>query len=566
MRFVTSDSLTILDWGASHFAAANFHRTRKSTLRLDAWACEEVPSGVDSEAPVHAEATETAWRRIKRLMGDSRRVILCLPSPPVKLSSVAIAPLNKRDARRALDLEARQSLGKSVQAKSWTFCRTGVREGATEHALASLERGEVDRCVELLARIGFIVDAIVPQAFALASLLRFCPDDGDRANAFVQIGASTAHLLFSEKGRTSMQSLSTGGNAFTRTLADDLSLPVAEAEGLKRRLCSGASMRNVVGAFPGSKDAACEDDVVSEAFRRTRDLFAGRLQLEMTRAIVGHRGPAGSALPIDVHLLGGGSNVPGLCENLGQRSRLAVRSFDVNRIFTASDAIERMDAMTRLRMGDLAIVGQAFHFGNLGEASLLGRSMSRGAAVARHQPLLLGVAAITAVALAPPIVILRQSASTMSQRMTAVEDAVRARREIRVRISENAATIEKAGREIARWRKFAMARGNWVRFLAELQARLGAAGDMWLDRLQPFTATNSAHAAAGGLRLVMAGRVLTATPDESESSAEARVRSFLKDMAASPFIAAFEQERFNRSDEGILGFEVVFRMNRSESL
>lgn len=64
----------------------------------------------------------------------------------------------------------------------------------------------------------------------------------------------------------------------------------------------------------------------------------------------------------------------------------------------------------------------------------------------------------------------------------------------------------------------------------------------------------------------MSGRVLEQATEASAQSAETRVRSFLEAMSASPFVSAFEQERFDRSREGILGFEVILRMNRSETL
>ena len=153
----------------------------------------------------------------------------------------------------------------------------------------------------------------------------------------------------------------------------------------------------------------------------------------------------------------------------------------------------------------------------------------------------------------------------VGRRAGEIEDEVRALDRNRARIAGNLKAIEKAGAEIARWRSFSAARSNWVRFFAELQARLSSAGDMWLDRLQPLTGAGMPSPSLGA-RMVMTGRVLEQPSEASPSSAEMRVRSFLEAMSASPFVAAFEQERFDRSREGILGFEVVLRMNRSETL
>ncbi|MBP7142635.1 MAG: hypothetical protein KBA71_12060, partial [Opitutaceae bacterium] len=159
----------------------------------------------------------------------------------------------------------------------------------------------------------------------------------------------------------------------------------------------------------------------------------------------------------------------------------------------------------------------------------------------------------------------RNAAATMDRQTGELAREVRALERNRARIAGNLKKIEKAGEEIARWRSFSAARGNWVRFLSELQARLSGAGDMWLDRLQPLAGAG-APASTMGARMVMSGRVLEQATEASAQSAETRVRSFLEAMSASPFVSAFEQERFDRSREGILGFEVILRMNRSETL
>lgn len=564
-----SDSVTILDWGASHFAAATFSVSRKRSLRLEAWANEERTPGEEEGAASCSAEAEKAWRRIRRRLGGSWRAVLALPSPPVRITPVTMSDLPPKASRQALDFEARQIAGAAAKGTPWGFRRLGEAGGKVDYVLAMTAGHEVDFRAEILERAGFGLEAVIPQAVSLSSLLRFCPRATGRARALVQIGAATSQLVYQEEERLAVRTLAVGGNSLTRTLADELALPLAEAEGLKRRLCAGEDGGGPRDT-PGGRAARVEtpapvEDALHEAFRRTRELFIGRLQLELTRAIVNQRAPSVPALPVDVYLLGGGACVPELCQRLEQKTRLTVRPFDDANVVEWNEAAASMRGIDRLRCVDLAAVAQAQYFDPAGAINLLDASKRRAVSFRRNQPVMLGAAALAAAALVPPLIHYRETADQAGRQAQRIESAVAELDRNRARMAENLQKIRQAQAEVVVWRKFAAARGNWVRFLAELQAKLSAAGDLWLDRLQPLKAgVGPTHVA--GVRMAMSGRVLEPESEAAGTSAETRVRSFFQAMALSPFIAALEQERFDRSQDGILGFEVVIRMNRSETL
>lgn len=565
---MTPDSVTILDWGASHFAGAVFRRTRKSSLKLEAWACEELMPSMGNDPQARIEAEAAIWQRIRRRLGGTRRVALSLPSPPVSVTQLSVAMLDRANTLRSLEFEGRQALGKGAEERSRVYLRTGASKGKDDWVMASIDRTEIDRCTNLIERVGFVVDAVVPQVSALHTLLQGSAKEGI-ALALAQIGATATRFLHVENGRKTVRILPVGGNTLTRILADELSLSIVDAERLKRSLChDGATHVSESPTIQRSESTRGEmsgSDEIGEAFRRSRDIFTDRLQLELTRAIVNQRQPAGVVPSMEICLLGGGACVPELCPELSRKLRVVVRNCDPAAKFEGSESVQLPRGIDVGRCGELAAVARVMLFEAPGGLNLLGVSMTHAAALSRRQPLMLGIAAMAAVALVPPMISFRTSAVAVGRRAGEFEDEVHALDRNRARIAGNLKAIEKAGAEIARWRSFSAARSNWVRFFAELQAQLSSAGDMWLDRLQPLTGAGMPSPSLGA-RMVMTGRVLEQPSEASPSSAEMRVRSFLEAMSASPFVASFEQERFDRSREGILGFEVVLRMNRSETL
>ena len=565
---MTPDSVTILDWGASHFAGSVFSRTRKSTFKLEGWACEELlPSmGIDPQARIDVEAA--IWQRIRRCLGGTRRVVLSLPSPPVSVTPLSVAMLDRANTWRSLEFEGRQALGKGAEERARVYVPSGTSKGKNEWAMASIDRAEINRCTNLIESAGFVVDAVIPQVAAMHTLLQGCAKEGSTL-ALAQIGATSTRFLHVENGRRTLRVLPVGGNTLTRILADELSLSIVDAERLKRSLCQDDAAKVSESPMSERSESTREEssglDEIGEAFRRSREVFANRLQLELTRAIVNQRQPAGVVPPIEICLLGGGAFVPELCAALSRKLRVEIRNLDPAAMFERSESVPVPRGIDAGRCGELAAIARIMLFETPGGLNLLGVSMTRAAAISRRQPLMLGIAAMAAVAFVPPMISFRSAAVAVGRRAGEIEDEVHALDRNRARIATNLKAIEEARAEIARWRSFSTARGNWVRFLAELQARLSSAGDMWLDRLQPLTGAGMPSPSIGA-RMVMSGRVLEQPSEASQSSAEMRVRSFLEGISTSPFVAAFEQERFDRSREGILGFEVVLRMNRSETL
>jgi hypothetical protein len=176
----------------------------------------------------------------------------------------------------------------------------------------------------------------------------------------------------------------------------------------------------------------------------------------------------------------------------------------------------------------------------------------------RRRPAL--VAASTAVALSFSALAWRAG----ERAVDATERKDRLRRELPVlQEAHRAKTVnaawERTQRErLARAQILHEARGVWPRFLTDLQQAMDAAGDAWVDRLEPRTLTDE----AGGPWVSVHGRLLDRGTPTGGTSEEARrsVKAMLSTLGAAPSIRQLVPERFSPDEPGILRFELRARL------
>jgi type IV pilus assembly protein PilM len=155
-------------------------------------------------------------------------------------------------------------------------------------------------------------------------------------------------------------------------------------------------------------------------------------------------------------------------------------------------------------------------------------------------PWLIAAAVLTLGVMLPPLIHFRAVTNEARKKAAAIERELAPLRERDMRI--------RAAEELQERRT------SWLGLLGGLQERLARVEDVWLEKLQPTTG-----AAGAPLRLVVAGRLLDRSSPLARPSPEAyrRATALLSSLVDSPFVAAVESERFDRSQPGVLKFEFV---------
>jgi type IV pilus assembly protein PilM len=185
----------------------------------------------------------------------------------------------------------------------------------------------------------------------------------------------------------------------------------------------------------------------------------------------------------------------------------------------------------------------------------------------------LTAAALLAVALLPPIVSNRALAESLGARGAKLNAELQPVRVIAKRNAANLERLKYLREQIAALQRLVDAKASWVAFLGDLQERLEAIEDVWLDHLAilriPAAADGKgSRAAKAQIQLRLSGRLLDADHPASKVSAEsyARVRALLGSIRNSPFIASLQDEKFDNTQPGMLRFEVTLAIDRTHTL
>ena len=212
-----------------------------------------------------------------------------------------------------------------------------------------------------------------------------------------------------------------------------------------------------------------------------------------------------------------------------------------------------------------------------GEESGLMPPVIRAARVARRrQTCLLGAAMLLFLALLPPLWHFHRLATSEAERAGELTVQLKSKRANADRNAANLGRIETARDAAAALRAVIEARTNWIRFLSDLQGRLGKIEDVWLDQLSILPPSPSARqggavdpgATARAWQLRLSGRLLDVRNPVANVSPDsyARVKQLLAGFTESPFITAVENERFDQAQPGQLRFEVTLAVNPRHSL
>lgn len=434
---------------------------------------------------------------------------------------------------------------------------------------------------------GFPPERATPAGLALCHAFRYNYPKVIEPVIVANVGARTTNLIFLEGERFYVRTLALAGNSVTQALSEELRIDFASAEALKVQVLSGQS-----DLPPGSPSRA--------AVQRAATAFAARLQLEITRSTVNHRRHSGGGAPTAVYLTGGGALIEELPALLAEKLRIPVERYETFRnVDMSADARAGGAEAAAPVLADLVGMATRLVVPGETEANLLPPALTAALAFRKRQPMLLTAAALAVLSLAPPIVYLHRIATATENRVAEYDDQLMPLRSVQNRNEENLRQIAEAAKQISSLRGAYETKANWINFFADLQERLVAVEDVWLDKLQvlrppppdpgavadapppeepppadgqPPVAPkpDAAPPAPKGppLRLALSGRLLDVRNPQSKVSPESlqRVKELLTSFTGSKFITAVENERFDTNQNGLLHFDFTLVINPQKTL
>jgi type IV pilus assembly protein PilM len=187
---------------------------------------------------------------------------------------------------------------------------------------------------------------------------------------------------------------------------------------------------------------------------------------------------------------------------------------------------------------------------------------------------ILAVAAMLLVALILTLVRVQSRAKAEHLQDESLEAQLRPLRNIEQQQRAISRRIDQTNVAIAELQGALDKKTTWVRFLSDLQTRLVAIEDVWLDSLSVARDSRrdiSARAPSeesSEQRLVLAGRLLDVHHPTARVSPEAydRVKRLIASLRESEFVSAVVDEQFDNSQPGLLRFSFTLVVDPQREL
>ncbi len=575
-----------VDIGAGHVACGIFSVGASGRMVLQQFALEPHSSDPSHESRWAVEIAQSLGAIVARhkLSGSAA---IAVPGHLALTKFIKTPSVAKEKRVKIVSFEAAENIPYPLEDVVWDYLVVADDGFDLEVMLTAVKFDAMQALCSAADAVGFPAERATPAGLALCHAFRYNYPKVVEPVIVVNIGARTANLLFIEGERFYIRTLALAGNSVTQAIAEELRIDFASAETLKVQVLSGHS-----DLPPGSPSRA--------AVQRAATNFSIRLQQEITRSAVNHRRHSGGGAATALYLTGGGSLIEELPGGLAEKLRMPVERYEsFKNVDLSADARAAGAEAASHVLADLVGMATRLVVPGETEASLLPPALTAVLAFRKRQPLLLAAAALAALTLAPAIVYLHLIVTATHERVAQYDGQLMPLRSVQNRNEQHLREITEATRQITALRGAYETKANWINFFADLQERLVAIEDVWLDKVQvlrppapepdavaetpppepppadgqPGAAAPAAPAApvvpkGPPLRLALSGRLLDVRNPQSKVSPESlqRVKELLNSFTDSQFITAVENERFDTNQNGLLHFDFTLVINPRKTL
>lgn len=507
-------------------------RSKARRLILESYAIEFFRAGVIGDntwLEATAWALQTLCHRVKNSAGP---VALILP-PHLALTKLIKTPRIEPSKReKIIRFEAEQNIPYALSDVVWASVVVGERAIDLDVLIAAAKLDALEPLCAAAQAAGFQPRMVLPAPLATLAGFRLAQPNYAQPALVLNLGARSTTLVMAEPERFVVRSLAIGGSSITQQLAQNQDCEADEAETIKL----------------SERSAHLTADAM--------ETLATRLAQEITRSVLHFKRQSDMGDPSRVFLTGGAARLAGLDTTLAAKLKVPVERLDtlsaveIERAAANNDVADHALTLTDLVGAAATQLRPGASTLNLLPPKLLSHESRR-----QRQPWLVAAAGLAVVALLAPVWHVRNLAAEAKAKSAAIENEIVPLRLRDARNRANLQQLEALKVEAAQLQGVYELRASWLNLFADLQARLVAVEDVWLEKLQ---VTPPADAGAP-VKLVISGRMLDKTNPLSKVSPETqiRVKALLSSFEKSDFVAKIESERFDNNQPGILKFDFV---------
>ena len=483
-----------------------------------------------------------------------------------KYLKIPQVPVKKRE--KVVAFEARQNIPYPIADVAWDDYLIDEDDLDFETVIAA-SKSELVESLSLYGKQSKMdPDVIEPTFVGLINAFRFNEPEASGCSLLLSIGAKSTDIVFFDGSKFYSRNVSLGGNTVTQEIRGALDLPFDDAENIKRVVIAGDPL-------PAGEHVA---------FREAQDSFLKKLNVEISRTLAIYKNHGYDEDPVRCYITGGGSLLPNLAGDLGDRLGMSVRHFDpLKEVRVSTSCSDEKLEMDKAFLAEAIGIAIGRFLPDSTQINLLPRSILWQRKFKRQQPYYLFAGLVACAAIALPLVNTKIAAQRYEEEIRNLDSKVIPLRELNTRINNRIADIEKLRSVIGEASVIAESRSNWIQFLNDIQSRLDDVEDVWIDRIKvarPVTLAlntsnrfnskrNSANAAKPSkVRLHLEGRLLDVSNPLSTVSQESnrRVSALLDSFAASEFVEGLENESFDNNVPGILKFNFTLVVDSARPL
>ena len=557
----------IIHCASSHISGGWFQRDTGGQLVLDRYFTRDLDYDLSREAR-WLPAVVSALRELAREHPITGEAAAIVPGNRL-LTKFLTVPVVEGDGQgRTIAYEVQQNLPYELSDVVWDAQELSNDGVELEVVVVAVKSEEVENFCRIAPEANLQVENVGAGSVLDLNTFRAAVGDSAGETLLLNVGARSTNISLIGGSKFFTRNVPLGGNTVTAGLANDLDVSFQEAEEFKIR---AFSMDKIGPALPDRVQALAESS--GHAFMR-------RLGVEINRTIANFRRQGKGDAPQKAFLAGGGSKMPGLSDFLNTKLKMRVEFLEPERALAPSSSVHDGGANTLLR--DSELIGQAHaltasDLTGCVDIDLLPARLKEEAAFARRKPALIATGSLLA---AVGLIILLHLRGVVEANRALLEEIGKELRPAQVIQSEMDVLLGQTALLRTRYDRLdaiSRSKANWVRFLADMQGRLAAVEDVWLEELSLLPPNQDSEKEAGNvsdqaddnaadsllpsarteIRLLLVGRMLDRENPLARVSpnVQRRVNQLISSFADSAFIASVEDRKFDTTENGLLRFQ-----------
>lgn len=458
---------------------------------------------------------------------------------------------------RIVAFEAKQNIPYPFEEVTWDY--TMIQQDDLDFdVLIGAARTEVVEAISRYCKDSKInLQCIEPTTTALVNGFRFNYPDASGCTLVVSIGSKSTEMVFIEGSRFHSRSVPFGGYTLSVELAEQLGIPVPEAERIKLAAIAGEPM----------------SPEKHRAFDNAKRSFLGRLVTETGRTVAVLKRQGYEFDPDQCYLAGGGSLLPGIEEELSAKLGAEVNAYNpLRKIHVPNDALREKAEDSVSLLCDAIGLGVSRFLPDAAKVDLTPRSLVWQRKFRRQQPFYIVAGLVACASVALPLFNTALEMRTYRLEIQNLDTQIKPLSQLNQQIYEKTEDIKRLRSVVEKTRPVEKARSSWIVVFNDLQQRLSEVEDVWLDTMELERPPEKVPSGRGQARvqnpdertkLKLGGRLIDVRSPLSQVSADSykRVTALLDSFRSAEYVDGLEDERFDYSVPGILKFDFTLILN-----